>query len=269
MPQDKGRQGRRQRRIARRRQHILAAAARVFARKGFDQATVKEIADEADLAEGTLYNYFGSKRDILLAIAGDTEASAVAIRQAVEGMDDRAAMILMFEKALDISVVLFVLFNIPLSTLAIVIAQGQGVKWNEAIQNTLKIPIFYGVVLAFFCKIFGWDPPDFILKATDLLGQAAIPLMLVLLGMQLSRSKLSHDWAFFSIATTTRLIVGPLIAIVLVLILGLEGIQRKVVILQTSTPSAVLPLLYCMRFGTCPEHVSGLAFRSSGQRPAN
>ena len=161
------------------------------------------------------------------------------------------------EKALDVSVVLFVLFNIPLSTLAIVIAQDQGVKWYEAIKNTLKIPIFYGVVLAFVCKIIGWSPPGFILKATDLLGQAAIPLMLVLLGMQLSRSKLSRDWAFFSLATTIRLIAGPLIAIALVLVIGLDGIQRKVVILQTSTPSAVLPLLYCMRFGTCPELVSG------------
>ena len=62
MPQAKGPQGRRQRRIARRRQHILAAAARVFASKGLTQATTKAIADEADVAEGTLYNYFKNKK---------------------------------------------------------------------------------------------------------------------------------------------------------------------------------------------------------------
>ena len=101
--QAKGRQGRRQRRIARRRQEILAAAARVFASKGFAQATTKEIADEADLAEGTLYNYFGGKREILLAIARETEAPMVAVLQETEGADDRAAMITMFERALDIS----------------------------------------------------------------------------------------------------------------------------------------------------------------------
>ncbi len=103
MAQHKGRQGRRERRIARRRQHILAAAARVFASKGITQATTKEIADEADVAEGTLYNYFGGKRDILLAIARETETPVLAALQAAEGMDDRAAMIAMFEKALDIS----------------------------------------------------------------------------------------------------------------------------------------------------------------------
>jgi AcrR family transcriptional regulator len=60
---------RRQRRIARRRDEILTAAARVFAEKGYANATIKEIAYEADVADGTLYNYFEGKHDILLGIA--------------------------------------------------------------------------------------------------------------------------------------------------------------------------------------------------------
>jgi len=167
------------------------------------------------------------------------------------------------EDALDISVVLFVLFNIPLSTLAILIAQGQGVRWQEAIRNTLRIPIFYGVLLALACKILAWQPPGFILRATELLGQAAIPLMLVLLGMQLSRSKLTRGWGYFGLATGLRLLAGPLIAVVLVALLGIDGLSRKIVILQTSTPSAVLPLLYCMRFGTRPDLVSGTILTST------
>ena len=107
------------------------------------------------------------------------------------------------EAALDISIVLFVLFNIPLSTLAIIIAQGQGVKWHQAVRNMLKIPIFYGVALALLCKVLDWPPPGFILRATELLGQAAIPVMLVLLGMQLSRSKVSQGWGFFGLFSTT------------------------------------------------------------------
>ena len=167
------------------------------------------------------------------------------------------------EAALDISIVLFVLFNIPLSTLAIIIAQGQGVKWHQAIRNMLKIPIFYGVALALICKMLSWQPPEFILRATELLGQAAIPVMLILLGMQLARSKITQGWGFFGLATSIRLLIGPLIAIALVTILGLDGLSRKVVILQTSTPSAVLPLLYCLRFGTRPDLVSGTILTST------
>lgn len=61
---------RRQRRAAERKQQILEAAARVFAEKGYHRATTKEIADVADVAEGTIYNYFASKDDVLIALIG-------------------------------------------------------------------------------------------------------------------------------------------------------------------------------------------------------
>jgi AcrR family transcriptional regulator len=46
---------------------ILAAARKVFGVRGFDAATVEEIAEAAGLAKGTVYLYFPSKRDIYLA----------------------------------------------------------------------------------------------------------------------------------------------------------------------------------------------------------
>lgn len=97
----RGREGRRQRRIARRRREILTAAARVFASKGFAKATTREIADEADLAEGTLYNYFGGKREMLLAMAEQMEMPMEEAMIAVSGQDDRTAAIALFEAAFD------------------------------------------------------------------------------------------------------------------------------------------------------------------------
>lgn len=46
---------------------ILEAARRVFAKKGFSQATVEDIAEAAEVAKGTVYLYFRSKREIYLA----------------------------------------------------------------------------------------------------------------------------------------------------------------------------------------------------------
>jgi AcrR family transcriptional regulator len=60
---------RKERRVAARRHQILHAAAKVFAQKGFHRATAKEIAEEADLAVGTIYNYFENKEDIIIEIA--------------------------------------------------------------------------------------------------------------------------------------------------------------------------------------------------------
>lgn len=95
-------EGRRQRRIERRKREILAAAARVFARKSYANTTTKEIADEADIAEGTLYNYFGGKREILLAIANESEALMEQVLLKEEGLEDREAVVRLFEQGLSL-----------------------------------------------------------------------------------------------------------------------------------------------------------------------
>jgi AcrR family transcriptional regulator len=73
----------------------------VFASKGFAKATTREIADEADVAEGTLYNYFGGKREMLLSMAGEMETPLDEAMIAVSGQDDRTAVVGLFEAAFD------------------------------------------------------------------------------------------------------------------------------------------------------------------------
>ncbi len=51
-----------------REQQILDAALKVFSSKSFAEATTAEIAREAGVAEGTIYNYFPSKRELLIAV---------------------------------------------------------------------------------------------------------------------------------------------------------------------------------------------------------
>jgi AcrR family transcriptional regulator len=60
--------GRVQRRKARTRAALLAAARRRFAARGVDATTVAEIAEEADVAVGSFYNYFETKDELLAAL---------------------------------------------------------------------------------------------------------------------------------------------------------------------------------------------------------
>ncbi len=57
-----------------RRAQILDGATQVFARKGFHAATTREIAQAADVSEGTIYNYFDSKEDLLIHIMAQLTA---------------------------------------------------------------------------------------------------------------------------------------------------------------------------------------------------
>jgi AcrR family transcriptional regulator len=60
--------GRVQRRQDRTRVGLIAAAQRLFAAKGIEAATISEIAEEADIAVGSFYNYFESKDALLEAL---------------------------------------------------------------------------------------------------------------------------------------------------------------------------------------------------------
>lgn len=60
---------RRERERRQRRSRILDAAEKVFSAKGFDQATMDDIATEAELSKGTLYLYFKSKDDLFAALS--------------------------------------------------------------------------------------------------------------------------------------------------------------------------------------------------------
>jgi AcrR family transcriptional regulator len=51
-----------------RQERILDAASAIFAEKGYHRTTIRDIATQADVADGTIYNYFDSKFDLLIAI---------------------------------------------------------------------------------------------------------------------------------------------------------------------------------------------------------
>ena len=54
--------------VAARRNQILDAATKIFAEKGFHPATIKDIATQAGIAEGTIYNYFENKTALMLGL---------------------------------------------------------------------------------------------------------------------------------------------------------------------------------------------------------
>jgi len=78
--------------LAVRRDHILDAATRVFAARGFQRATIREIARLADVADGTIYNYFANKSALLLGILdrlNETEQRREHLGAALETQLDR------------------------------------------------------------------------------------------------------------------------------------------------------------------------------------
>jgi TetR/AcrR family transcriptional regulator, fatty acid metabolism regulator protein len=72
------------------RTRILDAAIRVFAERGYHEARVGDIAEDAGVAHGLLYHYFASKDDVLRTIFVENWGQLIARFRAVEGADEPA-----------------------------------------------------------------------------------------------------------------------------------------------------------------------------------
>ncbi len=65
---------RRERKKAAVRAQILSVGIELFSRRGLDQVTIDQVAAAADVGKGTIYNYFSTKEDIVVAFMADLES---------------------------------------------------------------------------------------------------------------------------------------------------------------------------------------------------
>ena len=106
----------------------------------------------------------------------------------------------------------------------------------------IKSPPFYAIIIAVFFLYYELELPGFIENTTFLLMYATIFLILMSLGIALTRLKVfSVNKAIIS--STGRVICGPIIGYLLILYFQLEGFAAGVLLIQCSMPSAVLNYL--------------------------
>jgi AcrR family transcriptional regulator len=83
-----------------RKDRIMDAALRIFAEKGFQSATITEISKEAGVSEATIYEYFGTKEDLLFAIpekiSNDTFEESSKVIPYIKGVEGKIRAILLF-----------------------------------------------------------------------------------------------------------------------------------------------------------------------------
>ena len=104
-----------------------------------------------------------------------------------------------------------------------------------------NVPI-YGIIASVIFLYFEWEVPGFIENTTFLLTYTTIFLVLMSLGIALSRFQVI-SWSHASILGGVRVVIGPLIGLSLIKYLDLDGFAAGVLLIQSSMPSAVLTYL--------------------------
>ena len=105
-----------------------------------------------------------------------------------------------------------------------------------------KSPAFYSIIISIIFIYFDMDVPNFIVNTTMLLTYATIFLILMSLGIALTRLKIfSFNKALIS--AMARVLIGPIIGFCIIRIFNLSGVAAGVLLIQCSMPSAILNYL--------------------------
>jgi hypothetical protein len=138
------------------------------------------------------------------------------------------------------AVVYFVMSAIIFSTLGVFIATRGHLSGRDALLGLLKVPLVYAAIAGLAFNLSHTELPVSAQRATSLLAQAAVPTMLVVLGLQLVQLEIHGNLNAIALATGTRLVISPLIAVGLVMLLGMKGLISDVSIVESGMPTAVI-----------------------------
>jgi predicted permease len=128
---------------------------------------------------------------------------------------------------------------------------------SASVGRVLRSPIIHAIWIGVLIRYLGWQPPEILMQSTELLGQIVIPLMLITLGVSLAgmRAAKLHMTVLWSlIRTGLAVAVGFGVAE----LMGLEGVARGVLIIETVVPVAVFNYLLAVKHGRDFSEVSGL-----------
>lgn len=128
---------------------------------------------------------------------------------------------------------------------------------NRSIKPAITSPILHAVWLGMLVRYMEWPMPKFLMDTTSLLGQMVIPFMLITLGVSLAGMSVRGlpSTVFWSLLRTCVAIV---IGFAVASMLGLEGVARGVLIIETAVPIAVFNFLIAVKHNRDSTELSGL-----------
>jgi predicted permease len=160
------------------------------------------------------------------------------------------------ELALAYASLYFATSIILINTLGILIANLSSESLSKAAISLLKTPAIYAVLAALYYNYSGWELPAPLSRTILLLSDAAVPLMIVLMGIQLQQSRWSGQGKILSLAIGMRLIGAPLLAYPVALLFGLKGPALQAGITESALPTAVMITVLATEYKVEPTFIT-------------
>jgi predicted permease len=164
------------------------------------------------------------------------------------------------EAGLHYAVILMVIQQLLMCTVGIYYAakgspEGGGIKM--ALKEVVKVPIVYGALLGIVFHLFNIPVEGSFMDAIVMVGDAAVPTIMIILGMQLAKISVKKlDFAPLSLSLGLRLFLSPVIAFVFTLFLPIDDLLKQIMIVLSAMPTAANTTMYALQYDTEPQFVS-------------
>ena len=160
-------------------------------------------------------------------------------------------------EGLSYAVVIFAIMATYNFTFGVWVISGGG-----SIVKATKEPLVWGTILGLIFLINNWKTPLFLTSTLELIGQMAIPLMLITLGVAIARLRLINISRALKI-TLTKVFICLVLSIIVGRYFQLEHIPFSVLLLQLTTPVAVTSYLLATKYDNGSDDIAGLVIIST------
>jgi predicted permease len=194
------------------------------------------------------------------------ERSGLTLASAVGNTGNMGIPINLFafgEAGAALAAIYYAITSFLTNTLGVVVASAGRSSFGAAVLRGLQAPMLYAATLGLLLNRTGVEAPLNLYRAIDLLAGASIPLMLVLLGAQLRATRIRRGYWIIWRSMMVRLVASPLVALLLCWVLGIGGVERQVLVLQSAMPTAVITTVLATEFDAAPALVAAAVFFST------
>ncbi len=161
------------------------------------------------------------------------------------------------QTAFDLAITFMVLQSIIMNIFGVYYAARGKASMTFAVKAIFKMPATYATVVALWLNVFSIPFPQPFFSTIDLVAEAAIPVVMLILGMQLAMIEWkAFDWEKISVGVCIRMIFSPLLAYGITLFLPIDELLRNVLVVAAAMPSAATIVMYAVRFDAKPKLVS-------------
>lgn len=155
--------------------------------------------------------------------------------------------------AMSIQVIILTLQNLLIYSVGIFTLQANQIGRIQAFIGYLKLPVTYAMFAGIAFNIINIPLPEFIYTTGQYIADALIGIALLTLGAQVIQLKFSKNLGVVYLSVIVRLIIGPALAYLVIVVLGIDGIMAQAFFISSAMPTSVTSSIIAQEYNHEPE----------------